>query len=146
MFIEYLPKVSGPNGQVLPSDSSLYQKLHADQGRDASVSSVPCTVVERSGTNFESLHQTYAVRCRGPTLVALPISYNSFTSVGELGRNGQVHRVVVHHVPTDPRIVVRVGDDAPHLLVVNLPTLVQILFPYLPRARQWYGATTRRDP
>ena len=37
--------------------------------------------------------------------------------------------MVIHHVPTDPRIVVRVGDDAPHLLVVDLPTLGEILFP-----------------
>ncbi len=129
MFIEYLPKVNGADGHELRSDSSIYQKLHADHGRDASLSSVPCTVTERSGTGFESLRQTYVVKCAGPTLVALPISYNSFTRVGEVGRDGQVRPVAVHHVPTDPRLVVRVDNDAPHLLAVDLPTLAQILFP-----------------
>jgi hypothetical protein len=129
MFIEYLPKVTAPNGQELGSDSALYQKIHADRARDASLSSVPCSVAQRSGFSFEALHATYAVKCAGPTLVALPISYNSFTRVGELGPKAQVRPLLVLHVPTDPRIVVRVHDDKPHLLVVDLPTLARILFP-----------------
>ena len=32
MFIEYLPKLSGPNGQELSEDSSIYRKLDADRG------------------------------------------------------------------------------------------------------------------
>ncbi len=87
------------------SDLSLYQKLHTDHREAASLSWVPCSVVEKRGTPFEALEVTYSVTCRGPTLVALPISYNSFTGVDEHVRGGQVRPLVVHHVPTDPQIV-----------------------------------------
>jgi hypothetical protein len=85
-------------------------------------------VVERPGTPFEALQVTYTVTCRGPTLVALPISYNAFTGIDEQGPGGQVRHLVVHHVPTDPRIVVRIGNAQPHTLVAHLPTLARILF------------------
>lgn len=128
LFIEYLPKVVGSNGHELLSDAPLYQKLHTDHQEAASLSSVPCSVVERPGTPFEALQVTYTVTCRGPTLVALPISYNAFTGIDEQGPGGQVRHLVVHHVPTDPRIVVRIGNAQPHTLVAHLPTLARILF------------------
>ncbi len=128
MFIEYLPKVVGPDGQELASDLPLYQKLHANRAKDASLSSVPCSVVQRSGQEFESLHAVYTVTCSAPTLVALPISYNGFTQVGERTPGGHTSPVAVRHVRTDPRIVVRVDGSGTHLFVVDLPTLGKILF------------------
>jgi hypothetical protein len=128
LFIEYLPKVIGPNGHELLSDEPLYQKLHADHTEAASLSSVPCSVVEGSGTGFEALRVTYTVTCRGPTLVALPISYNPYTRITEQSRGGQTGPMAALHVPTDPRIVVRIRSAGPHTLVVHLPTLAQMLF------------------
>ena len=60
--------------------------------------------------------------------MALPISYNSFTGIDEQGSGGQMRPLVVHHVPTDPRFVVRIGNAQPHTLVAHLPTLGRILF------------------
>jgi hypothetical protein len=128
LFIEYLPKVAGSNGHELLSDAPLYQRLHKDHTEAASLSSVPCSVVEGPDAGFEDLRVTYMVTCRDPTLVALPISYNPFTRVAEEDRGGQTRPVSTLHVPTDPRIVVRVRNAGPHTLVVHLPTLTQILF------------------
>jgi hypothetical protein len=128
LFIEYLPKVTGPNGRELESDEPLYQRLHRSHQEGASLSSVPCSVIERAGTSFEALQITYTVTCRGPTLVALPVSYNAFTTIAEEDHGGQAQPVPVVHVATDPRIVIRIRTAGSHTLVVHLPTLSRILF------------------
>jgi hypothetical protein len=128
LFIEYLPKVDGSNGQELLSDAPLYQKLHAHHTEAASLSSVPCSVVEGPGAGFEALRVTYSVTCRGPTLVALPISYNPYTSIVEQSKGGGNRPIVGLHLRTDPRIVIRVRSGGTHTLVVHLPTLAQMLF------------------
>ena len=128
LFAEYLPKVKAPDGRTLPFDTSLYQQLHQDHREAASLTSVPCSVVQTAGTGFESLSATYRVHCDGPTALALPISYNHFTTVTERTPGGGSRPVPVLHVPTDPRIVIRVRDAGTHTYDVQLPTLAGILF------------------
>jgi len=84
-------------------------------------------VVQTSGTALESLRVTYRVACKGSTELALPISYNPFTSVEERV-SGTTRPLVTFHVPSDPRIVVRISGPQTRTLIVNLPTLTRILF------------------
>ena len=128
LFAEYLPKVKAPDGRTLPFATSIYQQLHQDHREAASLSSVPCSVVQTAGTGFESLSATYRVHCDGPTALALPISYNHFTTVTERTPGGGSRPVPVLHAPTDPRIVIRVRDAGTHTYDVQLPTLAGILF------------------
>jgi hypothetical protein len=128
LFQEYLPRVEQPNGTQLVFDTGLYGSLYSHHTEAESLSSVPCSVVQTSGTVFESLRATYTVTCQGPARVALPISYNPFTTITELVPGGAPGSVPVLHVVTDPRIVVRITSAGPHTLVVRLPTLAGILF------------------
>jgi hypothetical protein len=127
-FPEYLPIVDGHNGTPLPNSSLVYENLHQSRKEAASLSSVPCRVAETSGTAFESLKISYRVTCTAPTLLALPISYNPFTTIDELGPDGTARTVAVHHLAKDPRIVIHVADAGPHEYVAHLPTLTGILF------------------
>jgi hypothetical protein len=128
LFAEYLPKVEAGNGHTLEFDTSLYQRLHDDHNEAASLSSVHCAVTQTSGTEFESLEATYRVTCGGPTLLALPISFNPFTKITERTSATGSSPVTVLHVPTDPRIVIRVPSGGTHTFTIQLPTLSSILF------------------
>lgn len=128
LFQEYLPRVEQSNGSQLPYDTGLYESLYSHHAEAESLSSVPCSVVQTAGTAFESLGATYRVTCQGPTRVALPISYNPFTTITESVPGGADRSVQVLHVVTDPRIVIRVTSGGPHIFVVRLPTLAGILF------------------
>ncbi len=128
LFAEYLPKVEAANGHEIPYNISLYRRLHQDHDEAASLSSVPCSVIQTSGTAFESLRMTYKVTCKGPTRFALPISYNAFTSIEEQISGAASIPVAVLHVPTDPRIVIQVQRGGTQTYVAQLPTLAGILF------------------
>ena len=65
----------------------------------------------------------FAVSCTGRTQLALPISYNQFSSVFEARAGGTFHRIMYVHIPTDPRIVISVTSAQPVTVVVHLPTL-----------------------
>jgi hypothetical protein len=127
-FSEYLPIVEGVDGAPLPNSSLVYENLHQNRSEAASLSKVPCHVVETSGSAFESLRITYRVTCAAPTLLALPISYNPFTTIDEVGSDGTATAVAVHHLARDPRIVIHVEVAGPHDYVAHLPTLTGILF------------------
>jgi hypothetical protein len=127
-FHEYLPVVRDRNGFPLPNASLVYEDLHRNRREAASLSSVPCRVVETSGTAFESLRIGYRVTCAAPTQLALPISYNPFTTIDVLASDGAVTAVAVHHLADDPRIVIDIADKGPHEYVARLPTLTGILF------------------
>lgn len=128
LFAEYLPKVESGNGQTLEFDTSLYQRLHDNHTEATSLSAVHCAVTQTSGTEFESLEATYRVTCGGPTLMALPISFNPYTKITERTSATESSPISVLHVPTDPRIVIRVPSRGTHTFTVQLPTLSSILF------------------
>ena len=128
LFPEYLPKVKTANGRGEANVPLIYKQLHQDHTEAASLSSVPCSVSEIAGTAFESLKVTYRVTCKGPTEVALPISYNPFTSLDESTPDEVPHPIRALHVATDPRIVIRVRTGGTYTVVARLPTLMGILF------------------
>src|SRR5664280_617305 len=119
----FYPKVLQANGKELPDDSALYSRLHQDQSGAQSLSGVPCRVTGPSRWPFESLAVRFAVSCAGGTQLALPISYNQFSSVYEARAGGTFHRIMYVHIPTDPRIVIRVTSAQAVTVVVHLPTL-----------------------
>ena len=128
LFAEYLPKVEQRTGIDIPDDVPLYDGLHNDHIESESLSSVPCSVVQTSGTAFESLRVSYKVTCKGRTRLALPISYNSFTSIDQQVSRAVSRPVAVLHVPMDPRIVIQIQSAGSHSYAVQLPTLTSIIF------------------
>jgi hypothetical protein len=123
LYGNYLPKLLQADGQELPDDSALYSHLHQNQSGAQSLSGVPCRVEGPSRWPFESLEVRFAVSCAGKTQLALPISYNQFSSVFEARAGGTFHRIAYVHIPTDPRIVISVTSAKPVTVVVHLPTL-----------------------
>jgi len=128
LFSDYLPIVDRGHGRPVQYEGPQYDFLHHHNIEAESLSSVPCTVVQTGGTAFESLRITYRVSCKGPTRLALPISYNPFTSIEEQRKGTPAHSVETIHERTDPRIIVNIGGAGPQTLIVNLPTLAGILF------------------
>jgi hypothetical protein len=123
LYSPFYPKVLQADGEEVPNDSALYSHLHRNQSGAQSLSGVPCRVTGPSRWPFESLTVRFAVSCTGRTELALPISYNQFSSVFEARTRGTFHRIMYVHIPTDPRIVIRVTSAQPVTVVVHLPTL-----------------------
>jgi hypothetical protein len=128
LFAEYLPKVDSSNGHALEFEFPLYERLHRNHTEATSLSSVHCTVTQTTGTQFESLEATYRVACAGPTRLALPISFNPYTTVTERTTGSRSAPIAVLHAPTDPRIIINVSTEGTHSFTVHLPTLSGILF------------------
>jgi hypothetical protein len=127
LYQEYLPKVFTANGTELPADGALYQRLHRHQDGAASLSTVPCTVLVPTKTPLESLALTFTVHCKSATRVALPVTFNAFSSVFKVSKNGKLVRTPYIHVRTDPRIIIAVPSSKTEVVVVHLPTLWGVL-------------------
>jgi hypothetical protein len=119
----FLPKVLRSDGSELTDDTDLYARIHRDDAGAQSLSGVPCRVTGPTRWPLESLRVKFTVSCTGKTPLALPISYNQFSSVFESGAGVPFHRIAYSHVPTDPRIVISVNDSHLVTVVVDLPTL-----------------------
>jgi hypothetical protein len=126
LFPEYLPKVDDAKGDELYGDGPLYKNLHHQQSGAASLSSTPCHVAVPSRSPLESLSLTFRLSCAGPTRVALPVTYNTSSSVF-VESNGKLRSIPYYHSPRDPRIIIKVPDSDPQTIVVHLPTLWGIL-------------------
>ena len=127
LYLEYLPKVYTAGGSELYSDGPLYTKLHRHQDGAASLSNVPCTVLSPTKVPLESLSLTYQIACSGPTEVALPVTYNAFSSVFVKDTAGGLHRIPYFHRKTDPRMIIKVHSSKSETVVVHLPTLWGVL-------------------
>jgi hypothetical protein len=127
LFDEYLPKVYDSKGNELYDDGSLYHRLHARQFGAASLSDVPCTVSVPTRSPLESLEFTFGVTCKGPTLFALPVTFNAYSSVFVKERGGELRQIPYFHRSTDPRIIIDVSNSKPQVVVVHLPTLWGVL-------------------
>jgi hypothetical protein len=80
-----------------------------------------------SKSPLESLQLTFAVKCSGPTRLALPVSFNAFSSVFVVDPGGKLRRIPYVHIPTDPRVIIQVPTSEPEVVVVHLPTLWGVL-------------------
>ncbi len=127
LFSVFLPKVLNRQGDEIGDDSDLYGGLNRSEREAASMSQVRCRVVGPAQAAFETSELTFHVDCAGPTRVALPISFNPFSSVYLITPRG-AHQIPYYHVATDPRIVVQVDSSHPEVMDVHLPTLWSTLF------------------
>jgi hypothetical protein len=127
LYDEYLPKVYSSQGRELTDDGHLYTALHRHDYGAGPLSRVPCTVGVPTKSPLESLAMRFAVRCGGATRLALPVTYNAFSSVYVVGAGGKLRQITYHHVPTDPRMVIDVPSSTPETVVVHLPTLWGVL-------------------
>jgi hypothetical protein len=127
LYPEYLPRVFNARGNELYDDSALYTKLHDRTDGAASLGRTPCTVAVPSKSPLESLQLTFAVKCSGPTRLALPVSFNAFSSVFVVDPGGKLRRIPYVHIPTDPRVIIQVPTSEPEVVVVHLPTLWGVL-------------------
>ena len=93
----------------------------------ASPSSTRCTVLEPKRTGFESLHIRLMIRCNHPTLLALPISFNPYTTISVIESDGHLEPVPYRRLRNDPRIVIHVSSTQPEVLSIVLPTLLPTL-------------------
>jgi hypothetical protein len=127
---EYLPDVQSGHGSSKDAGPTLllYQHLFSTQTEAESLTRATCTVMEPAITDFEALHYQLTVRCSRSTELALPISYNAYTEIDMREPGGRQQRLRELHVPSDPRIVIRISSDKPEVLLVSLPTLWTTLF------------------
>jgi hypothetical protein len=126
----FLPKVLTPDGHEVGPNSiiPLYQRLHQHQSGAQSLTRTACTVVAPSHAAFETLSLTFTVRCKGHTRLALPISYNAYSTVLVQSAGGRMRQIPYFHDATDPRIIIRVPGANTETVVVHLPTLWGSLF------------------
>jgi hypothetical protein len=128
LFPEYLPKVTTPGGEEVLMVGPLYTRF-VQEGRTAQpLDQAQCSAVEPARTPIESLSIELRVKCDRPTRLALPITYNAYTSITSLNANGTSRPVPYFHIPTDPRIIIDVRSDQAEILQVSLPTIWRVLF------------------
>ena len=130
LYDVFLPKLFAPNGHEVGSAAELfdYALLHKHQNGAQSLSRVPCTVVAPRHAAFETLQLQFSVSCSGRTRVALPISYNEYSSVFVENGGKNLRQIPYFHVRTDPRIIINVPSSQMEIVVVHLPTLWGTLF------------------
>jgi hypothetical protein len=126
LFDEYLPLVATGHGDVY-DDGPLYRSIHRSDDGAASLTGARCQIQLPTRSPLESLQLAFVVTCDRPTSFALPVTYNSYSSVFLEERDGRFRQVPYIHVASDPRIVVHVPAAGPHTFVVHLPTLWSVL-------------------
>lgn len=87
-----------------------------------------CTVIEPKNTKFEALKIQLSVTCDRATELALPISYNAYTTITATNSHGGSRPVPYLYVPNDPRIIVEVRSTKTEHLVITLPSILKVLF------------------
>jgi hypothetical protein len=128
LFNEYLPETTNARGVPIFFVADYYTSLVNEGNATQALSGGPCSVVEPTGTPIESLDIELRVKCAGPTRLALPISYNAYTSITSVSSDGRRRSVPYFHLRTDPRIIIEVPNDEMETLQVSLPTIWRVLF------------------
>jgi hypothetical protein len=116
----YLPVVhAGAARESTGTVYNTYEQLASNNG-GLTVLRGPCQV-EAEARTFEASVRSFQVDCTGPGTVALPISFNSFSTVRWAGRS-----VPYHRIDRDPRMVVEFSRGTGRL-TVELPTVWRVL-------------------
>jgi hypothetical protein len=127
LYPGFLPKVESAHGVELGDDDSLYRRLHRHDAGAQSLGRSACAVSGPRHAEFETLDLTFRVSCTGATRLALPISYNPYSTVFVKTDGKKLREIRYVHLSTDPRIVITVTSSKPETVVVHLPTLWGIL-------------------
>jgi hypothetical protein len=128
LFSEYLPKVTNARGTEINPDQNVYAALFAEKKEAQPLGPAHCSVVEPAHTPVESLNIQLTVQCDRATRLALPISYNAYTTITAVSAHGGHRPVPYFHLATDPRIIIDVPSTKPEVLQVSLPTIWRVLF------------------
>jgi hypothetical protein len=128
LYEVFFPKVMSPTGHEVIHEIPLYQHLHEHQAGAQSLTSTRCTVLAPSHAEFETLSLSFTVHCEGKTRLALPVSYNAFSTVFVKGTGGKLRKIPYFHLATDPRIIIQAPGSKVETVVVHLPTLWGSLF------------------
>lgn len=128
LFSEYLPKITNAQGRGINPDQSVYTDLVSKGEAAQALGSAQCSVVEPAHTPVESLNIQLTVKCDCATRLALPISYNAYTTITAVSADGRHHAVPYFHLATDPRIIIEVPSEQQEVLQVSLPTIWRVLF------------------
>jgi hypothetical protein len=127
LFGEYLPETTNAHGAEINYVADVYTNLVKEGDAAQSLGPARCSVVEPR-TPIESLNIQLDVKCNRPTRLALPITYNAYTSISSLSSHGVSRSVPYFHVRSDPRIIIDVPNDRKQTLQVSLPTIWRVLF------------------
>jgi hypothetical protein len=126
----FLPKVFASNGSEITGSAALvsqYVRLHKAQAGAESLSGADCKVVGPSDAPLETLELKFSISCSSPTRLALPVSYNDYSSVFVQEAKGRLRQIPYSRRRTDPRLIINV-PSGPETVVVHLPTLWGTLF------------------
>ena len=130
LYPPFLPKVFASNGAEITGSSALvsqYVRLHKSKAGAQSLSGADCRVVGPSNAPIETLELKFSVSCSSATRLALPVSYNDYSSVFVQEAKGRLRQIPYSRRPTDPRMIINV-TSRPETVVVHLPTLWGTLF------------------
>jgi hypothetical protein len=128
LFGEYLPKVTSAQGGEINPDAPLYMDLVKGGKAAQALGTASCSVLEPAHTPVESLNIQFTVKCGRPTRLALPISYNAYTTITAVSPDGGRRSVPCLHLTTDPRIIIDMPGDQQEVLQVSLPNIWRVLF------------------
>lgn len=118
---EYLPVVHQSGRRLTPSEVMTIYSEFARRGSVTQVLSGVCRV-EDGRREFEGGARTFAVDCAGASAIALPVSYNRFSTVTIAGEESGYRRL-----DDDPRLIVDLPAGTRGELRIELPTLRRVV-------------------
>lgn len=118
---EYLPRIYD-NGNTIGSIQtlSIYENLYRTNRSMEVIKGGPCELNKKPNLTFEPSAIILTIKCQHPAKVALPISYNEFTIINDLGTNQIVNYSRIY--PSDPRIIIDVSVNSREIKA-DLPKL-----------------------
>jgi hypothetical protein len=120
---EYLPRVSR-DGKELETTAVLGVYLGLSSQNESTVRQGPCDVAPLPRPSFDALVVSYRVECAGPAALALPVSYNRYSDVVDVGGGGG--RLAYFRRKEDPRMWVAITGATRTVLEVRLPTAARV--------------------
>jgi len=123
---EYLPRVYKDGAELKSLEvASLYGEKFNDDKETELIKGGPCTIQSPTNNMYESMSFTTIIRCDTKSLVALPISFNDFTTIQDI-KSGE--RITYRRMDKeDPRIIITVPANKKLNLLVSLPTVPRII-------------------
>ena len=123
---EYLPRVENGNSELGSQKTlKIYLDLSVKGETAQTISGGPCSVRAIDSIYYEPSNLTVDITCEAPSQIALPISYNDFSTVWDITHNKELE--YTRSNPSDPRIIVSVSKTKNTVIKITLPSVVQVL-------------------